>query len=57
MAFQKFTGVESKPQVLSPEQHQAAQSTLNSMGKTSARDLTDEERARLRVSLDETLDR
>lgn len=54
MAFTKHTGVESKPQVLSPAAHKAAQDALRAMGKTSARDLTDEQRAALRVSLAET---
>jgi hypothetical protein len=55
MAFQKFTGVESKPEVLTPEQHQAAQDALHGMGKTSAANLSDDERQRLRVSLEEEL--
>lgn len=55
MAFQKFTGVEAKPEVLTPEQHQAAQDTLHGMGKTSAADLSDAERQQLRVSLEDEL--
>ncbi len=52
--MKKYTNAESKPQVLSPEQHQAAQDTLHKMGKTSAQDLSASERADLRVSLEET---
>lgn len=41
--MRKFTKAE-KAEVLSPEAHKAAQEALRKLGKTSARDLTDDER-------------
>jgi hypothetical protein len=49
----KYTGVE-KAEVLSPAQHKVAQDTLRSMGKTSAKELTEDERKRLGNNLDKT---
>lgn len=40
-------------QVLTPEQHEAAEKALHRMGKTSAAGLTDEQRENLRVALDD----
>lgn len=47
----KYTNSESH-QVLTPQQHLAAEEELHRLGKTSARDLTDAERESFRVSLD-----
>jgi hypothetical protein len=55
MAMTRYTSTEpdQKLQVLTPEQHEAAEKALHRMGKTSAADLTDDQRENLRVSLDE----
>lgn len=53
----RYTGTEPDPmvRVLTPEQHDAAKVALHRMGKTSAVDLTDQEREVLSVVLDEAL--
>ncbi len=52
MGMTRYTNSESKPEVLSPEQHDAAQDALNKMGKTSAADLSEEQRKDFTDSLD-----
>jgi hypothetical protein len=49
--MRKYTKSEGHS-VLTPQQHQAAEDELRRLGKTSARDLTDEQRESFRVSLD-----
>lgn len=46
MGFTKYQSVEdaAKPVVESPEEHRRIQSELNKLGKTSAQELTPEER-------------
>lgn len=48
--IRKFTKSE-KTEVLSPEQHKVAQETLEKVGKTSASQLSDEERKKLDAAL------
>lgn len=43
MTMQKFTQAE-QAEVLTPEEHKNVEEGLHSLGKTSARDLSDEER-------------
>jgi hypothetical protein len=50
MAFRKFTRSE-EVEVLSPEQHQAAGSALNEMGKTSASQLSESEKESFNIAL------
>lgn len=52
MGFRKFTGVE-KSEILSPDQHRAVEDELHRLGKTSAKDLSVEERESLNIALDE----
>lgn len=49
MAFQKFMRAE-QAQVASKDEHQKISDTLNKLGKTSAADLTEEERKKLSQS-------
>lgn len=51
MAFQKFNKVESA-KVLSPQQHEAVETELHKLGKTSAAGLTEEERENLKMALE-----
>lgn len=46
MSFTKTQSVESS-QVLSPEDHKRIESNLHGIGKTSAKQLSDEERAKV----------
>jgi hypothetical protein len=46
MGFTKTQSVESA-QVLSPEEHQRIESNLHRIGKTSAKSLSDEDRAKV----------
>jgi hypothetical protein len=50
--MRKFTGTDEKAKVLSPNQHKKISSVLGKIGKTSAENLTDEERENLRISLE-----
>lgn len=47
----KYTKTEGAPKVFSPDAHKSAQETLHKQGKTSARDLTDEDREQFNESL------
>jgi hypothetical protein len=49
--LRKFTGVE-KTEVLSPDQHKAVEVQLHAMGKTSAANLTEDERNSLNIPVD-----
>jgi hypothetical protein len=51
MAMRKYQSVE-KTQVLSPEEQTKVSENLHKLGKTSARGLTDEERAAFKTALD-----
>lgn len=51
MAFKKYQKVE-KSDVLSPAEHKQVEENLHKVGKTSARDLNDEERAEVLDKLD-----
>lgn len=42
--MRKFTGTEEKAKVLSPDQHKKISSALGKIGKTSAENLTEDER-------------
>jgi hypothetical protein len=46
MAITKYADAEGA-QVLSPKEHNQIESKLHGLGKTSARDLTDDERAKV----------
>jgi len=50
--MRKFTGTDEKAKVLSPTQHKKISSMLGKLGKTSAENLTDEERENLTSSLE-----
>jgi len=47
----KYTNSE-KVEVLSPDQHKAVESQLHAMGKTSAADLTEDQRDSLTIPVD-----
>lgn len=51
MGITKYTATE-KAEVLSPEKHRTVEAELHRIGKTSARDLTDEERQKFTDSVD-----
>jgi hypothetical protein len=53
MGFSKFTRAE-EAEVLSPNQHKAAQDELHRLGKTSARGLSEFERQSLKIALEST---
>jgi len=53
MAFRKYQKVE-KSQVVSPEGHDVIGGQLARFGKTSAKDLSEEERQQVTDALDET---
>ena len=50
--MRKFTGTDEKPKVLTPDQHKKVSKILGKIGKTSAENLTDEERENLTSSLE-----
>lgn len=51
MGMRKYQSAE-KAQVLSPQEQTKVSENLHKLGKTSARDLSDEERAALKTALD-----
>jgi hypothetical protein len=50
--MRKFTGTDEKAKVLSPNQHKKISGILGKIGKTSAENLTDEERKNLTFFLE-----
>ena len=50
--MRKFTGTDEKAKVLSPNQHKKISSVLGKIGKTSADNLTNEEREEFTNSLE-----
>jgi len=50
--MRKYTGVE-KTEVLSPEDHEKISSTLQRVGKTSVKEMTEEEKNSLNISLED----
>lgn len=51
MGFSKYTGVE-KAEILSPRQHEVISDELRRMGKTSATDLSPDERETLEDAIE-----
>lgn len=50
----KYTRTEGAPRVVSPEVHKAIKAELHKLNKTSARELSDEDRDRLRKVVDDS---
>ena len=50
--MRKYTGVE-KTEILTPKEHEVIGNALNKLGKTSMKDLSEEEKETLTTSLEE----